>query len=279
MKLCYAVLHFDPAYRDPVDYLDRVPIHREIPREMARRGHQVELIHLFPTEADFEEEGVRYRFIAPSRAATIISRLAGRMLGRDPIVYLPAIRAIRGIQRSRPDLIHFHSVNLHWNLLLLFRILGRGAPPVLLHYHGGYPAVNRLARAAQRYGFRRSARQLFTTSAHARPFAEAGMLGGPESVVELMETSSVFRPLPRDEARAKTGMVGDPVFLCAGRLHPIKDPLTSLRGFEQILREWPAAHLYLHYLTGELLPELREYLVSRPALAERAPLPGQGAPL
>lgn len=269
MRLCYAVLHFDPSYRDPIAYLDLVPIHREIPREMARRGHQVEMVHLFPTEADFVEDGVRYRFIAPAPAATLLSGAVGRLLGRDPVVYLPALRAIREIRRSRPDLIHFHSVNLHWNLQLLFLALGSGAPPVVLHYHGGYPAANRLSRAVQRSNFRRSARQLFTTSAHARPFREAGILNGSGTVVELMETSSSFRPLPKSEARLRTGMVGDPVFVWVGRLHPIKDPLTAVKGFEQILRAWPGAQLYLHYLTDELLTILRQYLSSRPNLAER----------
>ncbi len=275
MRLCYAVLHYDPAHRDPSSYLDLVPLHREIPREMAKRGHRVEVVHLFPTEADFEEEGVRYRFVAPSGVARKLSTEVGRLLGRDPIVYLPALRAIREISRSRPDLIHFHSVNLHWNLLLLFRLLGPGAPPVVLHYHGGYPAVNPLARAAQRANFGRSARQLFSTPAHARPFMEAGILDGPRTVVELMETSSAFSPISKAEARRQTGMEGDPVFLWAGRLHPIKDPLTAVRGFERILQQWPGARLYLHYLTAEMLPEIQAYTAALPALAGRTHFRGR----
>jgi glycosyltransferase involved in cell wall biosynthesis len=138
---------------------------------------------------------------------------------------------------------------------------------VVLHSHGGYPAVNRLARAVQRFGFRRSARQLFTTLDHARPFVEAGIIGGYESVVELMETSSAFHPRGKAEARLRTGMAGNPVFLWAGRLHAIKDPLTALKGFERILAGWPHARLYLHYLTDELLPDLQAYAATRPALS------------
>lgn len=268
MKLCFAQMHYDPTYRDPEAYLDAVTIHRELPREMARLGHQVELVHLFPTAAEIEGEGVRYRFIPPARAAAALVERAGRLRGRDPVPYLPAVRAIAEIRRSRPDLIHFHGINLHWNLLLLFLALGKGAPPVVLHYHGGYPAVNRLARAVQRYGFRRSARQLFTTLDHARPFVEARVIKGYDKVVELMETSSDFRPQVKAEARQKTGMVGDPVFLWAGRLHPIKDPFTALRGFERILQTWSGARLYLYYLTGEMLPEIQAYVAARPALRQ-----------
>jgi glycosyltransferase involved in cell wall biosynthesis len=243
-----------------------VPIHRELPREVARLGHQVEMVHLFPTAAEFEEGGVRYRFIPPGRAAGALFGAAPRLLGRDPILYVPATRAIAAIRRFQPDLVHFHGANLHWNLLLLFAALGAGASPVVLHYHGGYPALNPLARAVQRLTFRRSARQLFTTWEHARPFVEAGVLGGYDTVVELIETSSAFRPRPRAAARQETGMEGDPVFLWAGRLHPIKDPLTALKGFERILAAWPEAQLYLHYLTDELLPELRAHAAARPAL-------------
>ncbi len=73
-------------------------------------------------------------------------------------------------------------------------------------------------------------------------------------------------------------MAGDPVYLSAGRLNAIKDPMTMLRGFELIALDQPNARLYLHYLTDELLPEIAAFLSERPALAERIELRGR-APL
>jgi glycosyltransferase involved in cell wall biosynthesis len=70
-------------------------------------------------------------------------------------------------------------------------------------------------------------------------------------------------------------MWGDPVFLWAGRLEAIKDPLTALRGFDLIRRSWPGARLYLHYLTDTLLPELRAFVDDRPGLAERVDFRGR----
>jgi glycosyltransferase involved in cell wall biosynthesis len=275
MRICYAVLHYDRAYSEPHGYLDRTPIHREIPREMAKLGHEVEVVHLFPVDADFAKEGVRYRFVASGPVERSLSNAVGRLLGRDPALYEPAFRAIRAIRDSKPDLIHFHSVTLHWNLLLLLRSLGQGCPPIVLHFHGGYPARNFLARAVQRHGFQRAARLLFTTRAHAEPFVKAGVLDGMERVEELMETSSNFAMRPREEARCETGMVGEPVFLWAGRLHPIKDPLTALRGFEKILAVWPRAQLYLHYLTDEMLPDLRAFVAQRPAISSHVHFRGR----
>ncbi len=267
MRICYAVLHYDRAHCEPRSYLARTPIHREIPREMARLGHEVEVVHLFPVNADFAEDGVHYRFVASGPVERSLSNGIGALLRRDPALYEPALRAVRIIQGLKPDLIHFHSVNLQWNLWLLLQLLARDCPPVVLHFHGGYPARNRLARAAQRWGLQRAARLLFTTRAHAEPFVKAGILDGMDRVEELMETSSSFEVQSRPEARRETGMVGNPVFLWAGRLHPIKDPLTALRGFERILSAWPEARLYLQYLSDEMLAEMGTFVAQRPAMA------------
>lgn len=275
MKVCFAILHYDPAYTEPETYLSRVPIHRKIPRALAALGYQVDVVHLFPTDIDFVEDGVAYHFVAPGCSARMISGVAGHLSGHDRVLYEPATRAIRRLRTLQPDLIHFHGLTLNWNLFFLLRALGNSAPPIVLHYHGGYPAVSRLGRRIQRFNFDRAARLLFTTRAHAQPFVDAGLLDGFDRVVELMETSSTFRMRSRDEARRETGMTGAPVFLWVGRLHPVKDPLTALRGFEQILAVWPDARLYLHYLTDELLPELRAFVARRPPLAHAVQFRGR----
>jgi len=67
------------------------------------------------------------------------------------------------------------------------------------------------------------------------------------------------------------------VFVSAGRLHPEKNPLTVLRGFEIIARSWREARLYLCYTSDELLPSLRGYVAERPALGERVRFLGRVA--
>src|SRR5207249_4314897 len=105
---------------------------------------------------------------------------------------------------------------------------------IVLHYHGGKPADAPLSRATQMYCFRRANAFLFTTRDHGQPFAAGGSID-PRRIVEIPETSSIFSIRPREDARRKTGMNGDPVFVWTGRLDPIKDPITALRGFERIL--------------------------------------------
>lgn len=252
-----------------------MPIHREIPRVLAGHGHQVDVVLLFPTDAEFIENGVRYRFVKSRSVTRFTSKAIGRLRGRDRVLYEPALRAIQVIRALQPDLIHFHGATLNLNLLLLFHLLGDTAPPVLLHYHGGFPAKNPLARRIQRFNFERAARLFFTTQAHAQPFVDVGVLDGFDRVVELMETSNVLSLRSRADARRETGMTGYPVLLWTGRLHPVKDPLTALRGFERILATWPDAQLYLHYLTDELLPKLRAFIASRPRLTQHVHFRGR----
>jgi glycosyltransferase involved in cell wall biosynthesis len=171
--------------------------------------------------------------------------------------------------------IHFFGLTQDLNLAIVARFAAARGIPLVVQYHGGGPARTRLRRAAQRHNLRRADRLLFTTRAHAEPWVAFAPGACRGKVVELMETSSTFRIRPRDAARAITDMTGDPVVLWAGRLHQIKDPLTAVRGFERVLARWPDAHLYLYYLTDELLPELRSLVASRPSLPRRVNFRGR----
>ncbi|MFN8472667.1 MAG: glycosyltransferase family 4 protein [Anaerolineae bacterium] len=270
MKVCFAVLHYDErvAEHDVAAYLRTVPVHRALPREVAALGHDVDVVHLYPRDTVYAEDGVTYHFIASGRVPRAAARVASGIRHGDAAAYEPAWRAIDAIRALRPDIIHVHGIGLNLNLFLLYRALGRTRPPVVLHYHGGYPAVSRIGRALQRANFRRAARLLFTTHTHAQPFIDGGVLDNDDRIVDLMETSSDFAPIPRGEARRRTGMAGEPVFLWVGRLDPVKDPLTALQGFARILDAWPHAELYMYYRTDALLPQMRAFCDGKPHLAQ-----------
>jgi glycosyltransferase involved in cell wall biosynthesis len=268
VRIVFAVLYYDEARAraGPEGYLESVPLHRELARRLARAGHEVEVVFLFPADATLEQDGVRFRFFAPGPAGRAAGALA-RGLGRGPAYYQAAWRAVDAIVGAGGDIAHFHGTTLALNLALLAARLGRSA--LVVQHHGGGPARNPLMRALQRFGLGRAARVLFTAREQARPFVAAGLIDGLDRVETALEVSTPIEAPPREEARAASGLHGDPIFVSAGRLHPDKDPLTVLRGFEIIARSWPGARLYLCYLTGELLPALRRFVDERPALAER----------
>jgi glycosyltransferase involved in cell wall biosynthesis len=276
MRISFALLHHAGASADadPQRHLRRFPMQRELPLSVARRGHEVDVVHLHPTAATLIDEGVRHHFVPSPAAARAGARLLGRLSAGDPARYEPALPAILKLRALAPQVIHFHGLGLTWNLALLTLALGRSPARLVVQDHGGPPAGHPLARPVQRWALARAARVLFTAAEHARPFVDAGLVV-PGAVVEMMETSSTFQPGDRAQARRETDMPGDPVFLWAGRLDPLKDPLTALRAFERIAGERPAAQLYLHYLTDRLLPELRAFVAARPPLAGRVHFRGR----
>ena len=278
MNVCFAILYY-PTFATtatPEQYLKRMVLQDELPRALAARGHSVDVVHAYPTEHMLERDGVRHHFVAPGPIAHLSGRMA-QLVGREPAMFEPALRAARRIRALQPDIIHFHGMILTWNLALLQGLLGASAPPIVLHYHGGFPPHNPLARWVLRRSFARTKRQFFTTRTHAQPFVEAGMLRDDNHLVELIETSSNFQPIPKATARGITGMHGDPLYLWVGRLHPIKDPLTALRAFAMVAPAQLGARLYLHYLTNELEPEMRSFIASQPHLAERVEFRGRVA--
>jgi glycosyltransferase involved in cell wall biosynthesis len=106
-----------------------------------------------------------------------------------------------------------------------------------------------------------------TVPEQADPFVNAGILSKSKaSITQLMEVSTHFQKQNKQQAQQQTNMHGNPIFLWTGRLHPLKDPLTALRGFAQIWQAQPTAHLYLHYLTAELLPDLQTFIATIPNL-------------
>jgi glycosyltransferase involved in cell wall biosynthesis len=263
------------AANDPRRYLQDIPIHTALPEAVAALGHEVHLVHQFPQDHTFSARGVRYHFVAERRTTRGFSHLVGRLRQRDPALYEPALRTIDRVSGLEPDILHVHGTTLNLNLYLLFRSLTADGPPAILHYHGGHPAHSPLGKRLQRFNFTHAARSAFTTGEQADAFVRAGMLTNPERIVRLLETSSTFQRRDRAAARRETGMAGNPVCLSVGRLHPIKDPLTMLRGFEAALASRPEAQLYLHYLTDEERPVLDRYLADRPELRKHVHFRGR----
>jgi glycosyltransferase involved in cell wall biosynthesis len=197
-----------------------------------------------------------------STFANTIQKITGYDAGHLTL----AGNAISEAQKWQPDVVHFFGASLLLNLVAYFW-LWHNRPPTFLHYHGGLPSTKKWLRAMVRWSFGQAERILMTTKAQAEPFINAGILP-PNSpkITQLMEVSTPFTKQDKIFAQQKTDMQGDPIFLWTGRLHPLKDPLTALRGFAQIWQARPTAHLYLHYVTNELLEDLQSFVATIPNL-------------
>jgi glycosyltransferase involved in cell wall biosynthesis len=270
MRICYALLYYDSAriVDPPVRSLDRELMPRHLPLAMKQRGHAVDVVHLYPLPSTIDDSGIRHQFVRSRWWARAAATVSHRLAGVEPARAEPATAAIHRILENPPDVIHLFGANLTLNTWLLVRAAATRIPVVVAH-HGGNPPPGRLGRMLLRHSFSRVAAMIVTTADHARPFIEAGLIdGGHPPVSEIMEVSTPFAHRDRLSARRETGMRGGPVFLWAGRLEPVKDPLTALRGFDLVRRSRPTARLYLHYLTEGLLPEVRAFVHGQPGLAE-----------
>ncbi|MFN7144684.1 MAG: glycosyltransferase family 4 protein, partial [Myxococcota bacterium] len=177
------------------------------------------------------------------------------------------------VEAARPDVIHSFDLAFYPSLALLGHLARRLGVPLVAHFHGGAPARRPGYRAVARHALARTDRALFTTRARGREWVRAGLLDDAR-IAEVVETSTFFRARDRDAARARTGLHGDPLYVCAGRLAPVKDPLTTLDGFARIARVRPGARLVLTWNDAPLLAEVRRRVAGDPVLASRVDLRG-----
>ncbi len=280
MKICHVFGYYDPELRgngaEPAVLLAKFPLVRELPVELVRRGHSVTVLHHYYRAAVIELPGVRYEFIKPSAASRIFGNVSARFFRQAASPYFQLSDGIvKRLKEIRPDIIHYFGLTILPNLWLISRWAAKNEIPLVAHYHGGSPAGRWPARRVERKILPQLSRVLFTTREQAASWIDAGL--APDKVRRVMETSTVFHYRERPPARRESGLTGNPVFVSAGRLHPVKDPLTMLRGFARIAEKWSEARLYLFYRTAELLPQVKKLIGNDARLRERVVLRGEAA--
>jgi len=240
----------DPLNRTGAALLEAWPTLRDVASAVRRAGADVTVLQAAHADGEMERDGVRYRFVAEPK-------LPGR---RWVTGALPG-RLARAAAALRADVIHLNGLGfpLHARALC-----GIGAP-VLAQHHGG-PPPRRLA-ALHRWGYARAAAIPFTAREQADAWFGAGALRPGTPVFAVPESSTRFTPGDRGQARAATGVHGDPALLWVGRLNDNKDPLTLLDAVSLALPRLPDLRLWCCYHEAPLLDRVRARLAAEPALA------------
>jgi glycosyltransferase involved in cell wall biosynthesis len=117
----------------------------------------------------------------------------------------------------------------------------------------------------------------FTALEQARPFSAAGLFGPQLRLFAIPESSSRFTPGSRVQARAESGMHGDPCVLWVGHLSPGKDPLSVLDGVARAASRLPDLQLWCAFGSAPLLDEVRRRIEHDPQLGGRVHLLGKVA--
>jgi glycosyltransferase involved in cell wall biosynthesis len=231
---------------------------------LAAEAGRVTVLQRYKCDIDFRRGGVEYRLRGGADCGA-------RGLS-DPR------RLHRLVAELRPDVAHVNGLIFPLQIWLLRRVLPRHAA-LIVQDHGGPPPVARSVGARLRHVVKRAGLRvvdafMFTSALQAQPWRAAGLIGLNQPVYEVVEAGRPLRPLPREQARAASGIRGDPAVLWVGHLDANKDPLTVLDGFERALLHLPGARLTMVYVNDTLLPAVRARLAASPALNERVDLRG-----
>jgi glycosyltransferase involved in cell wall biosynthesis len=260
---------YDPGLATPDQLLRRYDSLTDWCASLRAVGaERVTVLQRYAHDAERERDGVRYVFRADG--------------GRPaPRFWASLGRINRAAAELRPDLVHVNGMLFPAATRALRRALPRNSA-IVVQDHAGAPLAPRgqldargwARRLADIAGLGAADAFLFTVDEQARAWRAAGIIRPHQPVYEVLESSRPIRPLPRAEARAATGLRGDPALLWVGRLNALKDPLTVLDGFQRALPRLPGARLAMCYSTSELLPAIQARLAEAPALAERVDLLG-----
>src|ERR1700741_4554927 len=191
----------DPRLRTGEEILAAWPALGMTARASAQAGFETVVVQAAWRDEELERDGGRYRFVREG------GRAAARFRPRLPEV-------VRGL---KPRVVHFQGLAFPQ----VRRYCGNGAA-VLVHDHSDKVRTGG-GRPLQRWALREIDGVLFTVALQARPFFEAGVLRPGLPVFEVLEATSGFTPGDVDDARARTGIGGDPCLLWLGHLDENKD--------------------------------------------------------
>jgi glycosyltransferase involved in cell wall biosynthesis len=254
MLLTQVGFSYDDDLVDAEALLDRYTTLVEWAEALAGAGVESAVVHRFHRAEEFTRRGVRYLF---------------RAFGLN-----------RALASLAPDVVHVNGLNFPMQTWRCRRVLAaRSALIVQDHASGDPPPASGGARA-MRDAIRRRAMKavdafFFTTAAQADSWRSRGFIADGQPVFDILEASTRMQPIACEQARAATGMAGDPALLWVGRLNGNKSPLTILDGVERVAVELPAVALTMVFGGGEQESEVRSRIARSPVLSGRVRLAGR----
>lgn len=192
--------------------------------------------------------------------------------GKNRFFFMP-FALCRHVKKEKPDVLFIHGFIFPVQVLLL-RCFTPKTTKLIIQHHAEKPFAHPVKRWFQKKAYAQADAFLFASLALAKPFLEQGIIKDKRRLHEVMEGSTLFRPLPKAEARTRLNMPDETVFLWVGRLDANKDPLTVLKAMCLLKEAGKQFKLYMIYGTNELEEEVRNYIQNE-GLAENVVLIGK----
>lgn len=154
---------------------------------------------------------------------------------------------------ENPAIVLVHGMHSPQRMILLKCLLRK--TPLVVQHHGEIPY--RGARALlQKLADRWIDAYFFHSTALAKPFVDAGMIGKQKDIFEIPEAAVTLEAVNKEQARAILGIpMQQKILLSVGRLIPSKDITRVLNAFAGADED---LHLYLLYTQNDLENSLME---------------------
>ena len=266
MNVVQVSFHVGVHERGPEGLLEAWPSLSRVATATARSGPDVTVVLAADQNASVERDGVAYRFVEVP--AGLFPKTSGSAwLGGS-------VRVFAAVANARPEIIHVHGLTYPIQTHQLVRRFSD--VPVLVQDHASRPSKG-LRRRVERWGFRSLSGVAFTARDQAVPFVDAGIFPRDLQIFEVIEASSDFTPGNQADARAKSGIFGEPCILWVGRLDDNKDPFTVLDAMERLIPDLPEIRLWCVYSDAPLLGRVQKRIDSSVRLRDRVHLLGEVA--
>jgi glycosyltransferase involved in cell wall biosynthesis len=209
MNFVFVSYDYDPGYNSPQKWIIRIKGYSGVLIALAK-NNQVTRITQINYKGDELYNGVNFKFVNY----------------QDHKLRFP-IKLHRLIKSLQPNVVVVHGLHNPWQVIQLRFHLDKKTK-IILQNHAEKPASG-LKKQMQKIADRYVDAYLFASKAMGLDWVNKGNLSSPEKIHEVMEVSSVFYPIDKATARAKTNAQGNNVFLWVGRLDKNKDPLNVVK--------------------------------------------------
>lgn len=266
LRIVQANAVYDPSVKSANALLDLYHTLTEWSAALTNAGAEVSVVQRFHTPGLVERDGVRYEFVADRQPPWLLAKDAPETF-------------IKSVVRSAPDVVHVNGL-IFPQVVAALRAAAPATAIVAQHHGGEFPVrgsglVGWWRRQRWRAGLAAADAVSFTAHEQAEPWQRAGVLG-PQRVLEIVESGTTLRIVPRARARAALELDDTSrIILWVGRLTTNKDPLTVLDGLERALPALPETRMVMVFGDDTLRDAVDNRVRGSAVLADRVILAGQ----
>ena len=161
------------------------------------------------------------------------------------------------VAENEHDIIHINSFNYAYQASILKSKFPQSK--IVIQHHAENPR-NPIKRFLIRYFSSSLDGFIFSSGEIYNEWLEEKIIPAGKNFAEILEGSSNFTFMNRNEMRNKTGLNGKPILLWVGRLNENKDPITILSGFAKLLNDFPEARLYMIFSEDQLKHQVSSFI-------------------